>query len=165
MPSFYSILIVFACLIVIALAGYAFYLHLEVLKKQKHDLEKDQAERKLAQENLDNRNNGIITDIRFIAQSLITQQCEITEGVLRIHHLADALDTDIMKQDQFAAIHRHFNDCKDMAIKEAYKNLPKKERFQQDMKRLRLEEENKDRILEESVLIMKYSFSNLKNLH
>lgn len=165
MPFLNTILLSLACLIIMTLAGYALYLHLQIKKNKRNAIEKENAERERAQANLTKRNNGIIADIRFIAQSLISNQCEITEAVMRIHYLADALDSDLMIQDEFAAIHNHFNGCRTMAIKDAYKNLSKKERFQQDQKRFRLEEANRNDVLKEAELIIKYSFSNLKNLH
>ncbi len=165
MPSTKLGLLILACIIIFLLAAYALYLHAQIKAKHKAALEKDEAERLLAQQNLDKRNNNIIADIRFIAQSLISEQCEITEGVLRIHHLADALDTDIMLQPQFTSLHSHFEACKLMAIKEAYKALPKKMRFQQDQQRMRLEHKNTESVLKEAALIIQYSFANLKQLH
>lgn len=165
MPISNTFLLVIACLVVAALAAYAIYLHLQIRNKQQEALAKETAERELAQLNLDKRNNGIISDIRFIAQALITEQCEITEGVLRIHHLADALDSDIMLQTEFSTIHNHFNQTRGMAIKEEYKQLSKKARFQQDQQRFRLEEANKDMVIEEAKRVVKYSFDNLKKLH
>jgi Tfp pilus assembly protein PilO len=159
------ILFIIAMIIVISLAAYAFHLQHKVKTLAQEKQDKDEAERALAQQNLDKRNNSIITDIRFIAQSLIAEQCEMTEAVLRIHHLADALDSDLMLQEQFSTIHQHFIACKAMAIKEAYKELPKKLRFQQDQQRFRLEESNKSPVLAEARLIIEYSFANLKNLH
>ena len=158
-------LLILAGIIILALSGYAFYLHRQLRNKLAEAKEKDDEERQLAQDNLDKRNNNIIADIRFIAQSLISEQCEITEGVLRIHHLSDALDIDIMQQQAFSTLHSHFNQCKTMAIKEAYKALSKKERFQQDQQRFRLEESHKDGVLKEAQLMIEYSFDNLKNLH
>ncbi|CCK76424.1 MAG: DUF2489 domain-containing protein [Oleispira antarctica] len=160
-----TLLLIIACAIITVLAAYAFYLHNKVKAVSKENQDKDDAERLLAQKNLDKRNNGIISDIRFIAQSLLSEQCEMTEAVLRIHHLADALDSDIMLQDQFSTIHQHFTACKNMAIKEAYKELPKKLRFQQDQQRFRLEEANNSAVLDEVQLIIQYAFANLKNLH
>jgi hypothetical protein len=165
MPSIKVSLVIIAALIIIGLALYASYLHIRIKSKQKAAQIKDDEERQLAQENLDKRNNNIITDIRFIAQSLVTEQCEITEGVLRIHHLANAIDTDIMQQQQFVTLHRHFSACENMAIKDAYKALTKKERFQQDQQRFRLEQENKEQVLAEVQLIIQYSFNNLQQLH
>jgi hypothetical protein len=159
------ILLILATVIIISLAVYAVRLQNKVKTHIQDKQTKDDAERLLAQQNLDKRNNGIITDIRFIAQSLISEQCEITEAVLRIHHLADALDSDLMLQGQFATIHQHFLACKQMAIKDAYKELPKKLRFQQDQQRFRLEEMNRSAVLAETKLIIEYSFANLKNLH
>ncbi len=158
-------LLITASLIVLLLAIYALHLHLQIKSKKKSATKKDEAERLLAQKNLDTRNNSIIADIRFIAQSLINEQCEMTEAVLRIHHLSDALDTDIMLQPEFSNLHNHFDACKSMAIKEAYKALSKKLRFQQDQQRMRLEQQNTETVLEEVKLISQYSFANLKQLH
>jgi hypothetical protein len=159
------ILAIIALTVVIALAAYAFYLNNKVKAKAKNKLADDEAERLLAQQNLDKRNNKIIADIRFIAQSLVSKQCEMTEAVLRIHYLADALDVDIMLQDQYSSTHMHFLACKDMAIKEDYQNLPKKLRFQQDQQRLRLEQSNESAVIAEAQLIIQYAFVNLKKLH
>jgi hypothetical protein len=159
------ILLLTAFIIVIALAAYALYLNKKVKLQTKEKHSKVEAERLLAQKNLDKRNNKIIEDIRFIAKSLLSNQCEMTEAVMRIHYLADALDSDIMLQDQYATIHLHFLGCKDMAIKEAYKDLSKKQRFQQDQNRLRLEASNETAVLAEAELIIQYAFANLKNLH
>ncbi len=165
MSSSSIVLLIIAIIIIMALAIYAIHLQYQVKITTREKETKDKAERLLAQQKLDKRNNTIIGDIRFIAQSLISQQCELTEAVLRIHHLADALDSDIMEQDQFSTIHQHFLACKEMAIKDAYKELSKKQRFQQDQQRLRLEQDNQDAVLIEAKLIIQYSFANLKNLH
>jgi hypothetical protein len=158
------ILFVIAIIIIVSLAAYAFHLHNKVKTLAQENQHKDEAERLIAQQNLDKRNNNIIADIRFIAQSLISEQCEMTEAVLRIHHLSDALDSDLMLQSQFCTIHQHFLACKEMAIKEAYKELSKKLRFHQDQQRFRLEQSNKSAVLAEAQLIIDYSFANLKNL-
>jgi hypothetical protein len=165
MPSIKFSLAAIASLIIISLALYAFYLHFQIKNRQKAAQIKDDEERLLAQENLDKRNNNIIKDIRFIAQSLVAEQCELTEAVLRIHHLADALDSDIMQQVEFPTLRQHFNACKSMAIKDTYKALSKKQRFQQDQQRFRLEQENTKQVLAEAQLIIQYSFDNLKKLH
>jgi uncharacterized membrane protein YciS (DUF1049 family) len=165
MPSIKFGLAIVAGLIVVSLAIYAFYLHYQIKSRQNTAQVKDEEERILAQENLDKRNNNIIADIRFIAQSLIAEQCEITEAVLRIHHLSDALDSDIMLQPVFTTLHLHFTACKSMAIKDSYKALSKKQRFQQDQQRFRLEQEHKDQVLAEAQLLIQHSFDNLKNLH
>ena len=70
-----------------------------------------------------------------------------------------------MQLQQFTTLHQHFNACKTMAIKDSYKELSKKQRFQQDQQRFRLEQENSEQVLAEAQLIIQYSFDNLKNLH
>ena len=165
MPSIKLGLAIIASLIVLSLALYALYLHFQVKIRQKIAQQNDEEERLIAQENLTKRNNNIIKDIRFIAQALVTEQCELTEGVLRIHHLADAIDSDLMLQQEFTAIHQHFIACKGMAIKDAYKALTKKQRFQQDQQRFRLEQACNDDVMNEAKLLIQYAFDNLKNLH
>jgi Ca2+/H+ antiporter len=165
MPSIKLGLAIIASLIVLSLAFYALYLHFQVKTLQKIAQQNDEEERLIAQENLTKRNNNIIKDIRFIAQALVTEQCELTEGVLRIHHLADAIDSDLMLQQEFTAIHQHFIACKGMAIKDAYKELTKKQRFQQDQQRFRLEQTCNDDVMNEAKLLIQYAFDNLKNLH
>jgi hypothetical protein len=165
MPSSKIILIVLASSLVAALATYAIHLLRKVKAVSIEKQAKDQAERLLAQQNLEKRNNNIIKDIRFIAQSLLNEQCELTEAVLRIHHLADAINSDIMQEDQFSAIHQHFLACKEMKIKDAYKALSKKQQFQQDQQRFRLEQSNQTEVLAEAQLITQYPFANLKNLN
>lgn len=159
------ILLLLACAIIAALAAYALQLHKKIKSQQLEQQQKDDEERALAQDNLNKRNNAIIADIRFIAKSLLTEQCEPTEAVLRIHHLADAIDSDIMLQQQFMTLHDHFIGCKDMAIKDAYKALSKKQRFQQDQLRFRLEEKHHKQILSEAQLLLQHSFDSLKKLH
>lgn len=165
MPSIKLGLAIIASLIVLSLALYALYLHFQVKTQQKIAQQNEAEERLIAQENLTKRNNNIIKDIRFIAQALVAEQCELTEGVLRIHHLADAIDSDLMLQQEFAAIHQHFIACKSMAIKDAYKALTKKQRFQQDQQRFRLEQACNDDVMDEAKLLIQYAFDNLKNLH
>lgn len=165
MPSLKITLFILASLIVAVLAAVALHYHRKAQKHLAKIDQQQQQERQLAQQNLDKRNNELITDIRFIANSMLQQQCELTEGVLRIHHLSDRLDIDIMRQVQFASLHQHFNQTRDMPILDAYKALSKRDRFQLDKKRLELEEANKEAVLAEIKLLVSYSFDSLKQLH
>ena len=165
MPSLKITLLILAGLVILVLGAFALYYH---RKAQRHiqDIEQQQEEeRRQAQENLDKRNNVLIADIRFIANSMLQDQCELTEGVLRIHHLSDRLDSDIMRQVQFSNLHQHFNQTSDMPILEAYKALSKRDRFQLDKKRFQLEEANREAVLAEIQLLVEYRFDSLKQLH
>jgi len=165
MPSLKISLLILAGLIIVILAVVAVYYHRKANRHLQQIEEQQEQERRQAQENLDKRNNELIADIRFIANSMLQEQCELTEGVLRIHHLSDRLDADIMRQVQFASLHQHFNQTRDMPILDAYKALSKRDRFQLDKKRLQLEATNKDAVMAEVKQLVAYRFDSLKQLH
>lgn len=157
-------LIIVALFIILPLAGYAIYLSLKVRKHHKEHQQQIEEETRLARENTEKRNNELISDIRFIAKSMQQEQCEITEGVLRIHVLADALDTDIMLQQPFETIHAHYLSVKEFPILDAYKALSRKEQFKLDSQRMKLEAANQEKILAEIEAIINHSFDSLRPL-
>ena len=82
----YSLMIL-GLLIIALLAGYAWHLTRKVnAVKQRQQEEEAQAALQLR-----NRQLELLQDIRFIARSVLDEQCEITEGVLRIQYLLSAL--------------------------------------------------------------------------
>lgn len=163
MLSIKAILLILACLTIAVLAIIAWHYH---SKAKQHVLGLDKAnlaERELAEKNLAARNTNIISDIKFIANALKQEQCELTEAVLRIHHLSDALDTDIMLKTEFKNLHAFFLKIRDMPIKEAYKALSKKERFALDQQRYFLEAQYSKDILADIEIILAGAFDNLKD--
>ena len=164
MPDIKMLLLLSAAFIIITLVCVAIYYQNKVNKAQQEQHAEDQAEHALAQKNLAQRNQNIINDVRFIARAMLSEQCEITEGVLRMHHLCNALDAQIMLLLSFSAIHQHFLDCQDLPIKEAYKALDKKARFRCDNLRWTLEAKNKKAILDNTAALLDYEFKGLQPL-
>ena len=89
---------------------------------------------------------------------MLEAQCEITEGVLRLHYLIQALDPDTWLQDELTTLRQHYNATSAMPILDAYKQLSKKEQFRLDKERLTLEDQHKNAIERELKWLVSHSF-------
>lgn len=156
----YKILPVLAIVIVILLALWAARLQWQLRQRAQQQAEQIEQEARQAQEKTDKRYQELSSDIQFIARSMLQKQCEITEGVMRIHVLADALDTDTMLQPAFSTLHGHFLQVKQFPIMQAYKDLSRKEQFKIDRLRDKLEQENEAAILQELETLLSQRFVN-----
>ena len=83
-----TILITLAVLIILSLASVAAY-YLIKLQKSKNAEQAQIKENHLAW--LEHKNT-LIKDIKFIANSMLQQQCEITEGCMRLGYLIPKVD-------------------------------------------------------------------------
>lgn len=143
-----------ALLIITVLAAYAWH-----LTRQVREAEQQQAdEQAQAAHNLRQHQLGLLEDIRFIARSVLAEQCEITEGVMRLHFLITSLDPDSWQLDELSVVRQHHQATAAMPILEAYKALPKKEQFRLDQERFRLEDGHKEGVLRELRWLTDYAF-------
>ncbi len=150
----YSLLLAAAVLIILALAGYAWHLTRRVNEvQQQQQQEQAQAELKLRQRQLE-----LLQDIRFIARAVLEEQCDITEGVLRIQYLMSALDPDAWQLDELVTLRQHHAATAGMPILDAYKALPKKDQFRLDQERWALEERHKEAVQRELRWLISYRF-------
>ena len=155
--SLYTVAVLIAALIVIGLAATAVY-YLWQLKLQ---TQRQQQEYAKAQAEWRKKKQSLASDIKFIAQAMVEQQCEITEGCLRIKVLMDHLDPNLQHKKEFSTIQQMHSLTSNMATHEAYKALPRKEQFKQDKERFRLEELHRDAVLKEAKIIVSYQFEIL----
>lgn len=149
--------IVLAILILLTLtivAGYYLWQVRKLRKKQTEQQSLNQAAWKAHQEEL-------AKDVRFIANSMLQEQCEITEGCLRLQYLMDKLDEGLKNKPEFQAIHMHCRQTAHMPTHEAYKALGRKEQFKLDKDRFALEEENREQVLKEATTLLTYRFERL----
>ena len=102
----------------------------------------------------------IAQDIRFIANAILQEQCEITEGCLRLIPLMNRFHQDLPFKPDFSRLLQHQQACSNMPINEAYKSLSRKEQFKLDKQRYELEAKNKDAILKEAKLLLNFRFDN-----
>jgi len=151
-------LVITATIILAALVATAAY-YLIKLRKVKHQ----QAEQ--IQRNKDawqKHRDELASDLRFIANSMLQGQCEITEGCLRIKVLMDRLDDELQHKPKFKTIQAHFAQTITMPTHEAYKALTRQEQFKQDKQRFALEEANREQVLIEVKILSEYKFHILQ---
>ena len=156
-----SIIFTLALLVIVGLAGYAYYLAVKLHKAKIELLEAQQQ----AEQKLKDHQQKLINDIQFIARSVLSEQCEITEGVMRLNYLITALDADVWQDSALMTVRQHHGATADMPILEAYKSLSKKQQFELDNQRYKLEESHKTAILKEMQWLASYRFPSITLLH
>lgn len=129
-------LLILAILIILSMAGYAFYLWRQV-QKQNALIKKKQSERLLR----------LIESVELIARAMKQEQCDLSEGVIRLHYLLGVLGQP--KLADFPSMQALFAVVQDMPILDERKNLAKNERMKQDFARLRAEADLREKIHQE----------------
>ncbi|GGP54423.1 hypothetical protein GCM10009347_21590 [Shewanella algicola] len=147
-----TIAIIIALLIIIALAAYATHLLL-TLKRRTEANQKAQAER---QAKAEERRQQILTDIRYIAAAMLEDRCELSEGVVRIGKLFDALSMSEQVAGDFPNLFVHYDIIRDHPIMDARKALPKQQRMKYDFERMKSEAELEQVILDEAKRIAEF---------
>jgi hypothetical protein len=143
----YIVLIVLAVAIILSLSFYAGKLLSQVNEqKQKKD--------KLRQDRVTN----IMQSVHVIALAIEQQQCDLSEGVIRLTNLLDALP--LSPQPKFAelypAIYGLYYKISHFATHEARASLTKKERRQQDKDRMEIEADFETSIIDEVIKLRAY---------
>lgn len=144
-----TILIIIALIIVAALSIYA----INLLLKLKRVNDTKTAAIKAQQATADKRHQQILTDIRYIAAAMLEDRCELSEGVMRIGKLFDALSLSEQVNSNFPNLFTHYELIREHPIMEARKSLPKQQRMKFDFERMRSEAALEPAILEEAKLI------------
>jgi hypothetical protein len=140
------VLAVLGTVIIIALAFYAFRL-LTLVKSQKSE---QQAVR-------DKRIASMQSSIQTIAFAMHQQQCDLSEGVIRICRLLEAMPVDPHPDyaKEFPYTHELFEKVKSYPTHEARTLLTKSERRAQDKERQELESLLESKILTETEALRK----------
>ena len=136
--------LVVALLVIIPLAYYAGTL-LFRLKQQNQQQQKARAAR------LD-----VMTEsIQTIALAMTQQQCNLSEGVIRLVHLLESLPVEQPPSvaQSYPAIHELFELVRDLPTHDARKALPKNERMRQDQEREEHESRLETGILKEAQVL------------
>jgi hypothetical protein len=134
------------------IAGLAFYAGqlLYKLNAQKKLIAKQQAQQQqqLKQSRL-KRNAKLADSIHLIARAMHEQQCEFSEGCLRIWVLMSqyGFEAELDLTQEYPGIYKMYQVVKEMPTHDARKKYTKKEIFKQDTTRWRAEDAHKDEIL------------------
>ncbi|KFZ36295.1 hypothetical protein HR45_17160 [Shewanella mangrovi] len=146
------LLVVVALLIVVGLATYATMLLIRLQKQNKSR----QAAINAQQQAIKERQQRVLTDIRYIAQAMTEDRCEISEGVLRIAKLFEALSLTERVEGDFPATYQHYELIKTHPILEQRAALPKQERMRLDLSRMKSEANLQQAILGEAKTLAKF---------
>jgi len=143
-----TVFLFFALSIVAGLAFYAGSLLFKVRTQQQLRNQKTQL-----------RIDNIIESIQTIAKALEQQQCNLSEGCIRLFHLLEALPVK-NKPDfyqQFTGIYSLYEQVKNLPTHEARKMLIKSEIRQQDLQRQELEIQLESQILNDVSVLKNFS--------
>lgn len=144
-------------IIVLGLATYAWRLSNQLKQQQ----QRQQQEMANADNQLRQKQRELQQDIAFVARAVLAEQCEITEGVLRIHYLLSGLDPEAWHTPELEPLRRHYDATQHMPILDEYKKLDRKQQFQLDRQRWALESEHKDVIEKALQWLSHYSYPNV----
>lgn len=135
-------LIVLAVFILLSLAGYAISLILK-LRKQSALEHKLRQEAEKAQKE---RFQRIVDSIDIIARAMLAEQCDLSEGVLRLKTLMEVL---ALKLEEYPAMWALYEVIEDMPILDERKTLKRNERMKLDLEREAKEAELESQIKQE----------------
>ena len=132
-----SIIIVFTVLSLIVL-GLSVYLGILYgrLRRKRQELARLELQ---AERNQAERESDICQSLQTLALVIIQEQCEPTEGCIRVKRLMDEIDY-LKEREELAVFHEMYEEVKELAILQEYKDLSKQERFRQDNLRYAVEE-------------------------
>lgn len=150
-----TLMVVVAVTIVLALAGYAGWL-LWKLRQQRQILQRheDEFERK-KQEHED----YLIDSIQIIAQNMVADDLNLSEGSIRLKFLLDGLGLPDEERAAFNALDDLYEKVRDFDTHEARKQLSPRERNAQDLAREAHEAAHREPVLAVARTLVVYEFS------
>ncbi len=107
---------------------------------------------------VDARKVRITESVQIIAGAMQREECDLSEGTIRIGKLLAAIPT-AQPQDwslHYPELHAFYGKIKHMPIMDARKALPKQTRMQQDLDRFRYESEFAERVQKEIISLMSF---------
>lgn len=128
-------LIILAILILVSLTAYTVSLFLKLQKQKKQIQQAKNA-----------RYHNVVESIDIIARAMLAEQCDFSEGVLRLKPLLDVLGK---KLSAFPAMWALYQVVENMPILEARKQLKRNERMKLDLEREAKEAELSEQIKQE----------------
>lgn len=145
-----TLLLIGAVVIIIGLGIYAGKL-LFLLQLQ------NKKQTQVRQQRIDN----IQSSIQTIAFAMLQQQCELSEGAIRICNLLEALPIDPLPnyKDDYPSLFKLFESVKHFPTHQDRAKLSKKTRREQDKQREQLESEFESEVLKEAKLLKQFALN------
>jgi hypothetical protein len=143
--------IVFLLVAIFIVAGLTFYTGSLLFKLR--------AQQQIRNQKTQKRIHNISESIQTIAKALDQQQCNLSEGCIRLFHLLEALPVK-NKPDfslQFTGLYSLYDKVKDLPTHEIRKTQSKSETKKQDLQREELEAELETQILKDVSVLKSFS--------
>jgi len=144
MLDFWYYALVVGVIVIAALAFHAGKL-LKQLSTQKEQQMQVKVARQLA---LNQHDKKVLDSVLLITRAMKEEQCEFDEGCWRLSVLLASLKTQSDLEQEFPSIFALYDKIKEFSILEDRKKLAKKDRMEQDLKRMKAESE-----LHESIVV------------
>ncbi len=162
MDNVWFYLIIVAVVFVASLAFYAGKL-LKQLSAQKEQQEKSALAHQKA---LNGHDKKVFDSVLLITRAMQEEQCEFDEGCWRLSVLLASLKTidNLEVEGKFTAIFALYNEISTFAILAERKKLTKKERMQQDLKRMKAETNLHADVLVDLKVLHHYTCNNIQRL-
>ena len=141
--------------------GLSVYLGI-VLNKVKAQKKYIREQRIKAQEEADKRELFILESLEVISKGVIQDQCEVSEGCLRIKKLKDQLPY-LSQQIDLSVFDMMYRDIEQFDILDARKELSNQARYDQDKARFKVENEYSDRIKESCQVLLEHVLMKIRN--
>lgn len=162
MNDFWLYSLIVGVIIVVGLAFYAGKL-LKQLAQQKVQQKKAALAH---QRSLNGHDKKVFDSILLITRAMQEAQCEFDEGCWRLSVLLGSLKTikNEEMETKFSSIFAFYNEIKTLAILDERKKLAKKERMQQDYKRMTVAADFHDKVIEDLKVLHPYSKDKIQQL-
>lgn len=150
-----TILVLVAVAIVLLLSVYAGWLLWKLHEQKKTLAEHDAvfAQKKIEHEDY------LVESIQIIAQNMVEEDLNISEGATRLKFLLDGLGLPEEERTRFLALDALYEKIKEYDTHEARKQLSPKERLRQDNEREAHEADHRDHVIEVAEVLRRYDFS------
>ncbi|BDM62747.1 hypothetical protein NFHSH190041_01990 [Shewanella sp. NFH-SH190041] len=149
----YTAWLLLAVIIILILSVYASMLLWRLKQQRNQQQQAQQAQHQAAEQ----KRERLLDDIRYIAKAMLEQRCELSEGVVRIVHLADMLSLSEQISADYPNLFAHFDVIRHHPIRDARQALPKQQRMQLDLTRMKSEAALEQGILAEMQLMQEFS--------
>ncbi|MGI0119377.1 DUF2489 domain-containing protein [Zooshikella sp. RANM57] len=145
--TLYTLLLIIATVITLALAIWAIKLWREVFQNQAKIREYKKQHR-----------DFLISSIRLIAAAVVNEQVNLSEACIRLRFLLENIDENILKQADFAVIDTMYLATKDMPTHDERHSLRPNKLNALDKERLELEAQYRQEIMHAAKKLLVYGF-------
>ncbi|WP_167855906.1 DUF2489 domain-containing protein [Natronospirillum operosum] len=149
-----TLLTVLALFIVLGLGAYAGWLHWRLWQHRRQIAQQEAGYQRQRQVHED----YLIDSIRIIAQNMVEEDLNISEGSIRIRFLLEGMELPAEERARFQAFDDLYEQVRELDTHQARQALTPQERLRQDQVREAHEREHRTRVLEAARLIRRYEF-------